>query len=93
MSLQVEKIAVKDKKKEFAYCVYTEKDNQLLRTCIVAKGNYDYTVFSKASIEFGKGQIAEEMRTLDIDENDPLQVFWAENLESELPLEYERVAK
>lgn len=93
MSLQVEKITIKDKKREFAYCAYTEKDNQLLRTCIVAKGNYDYTVFGKASIEFGKGQIAEEMRKLDIDKNDPLQVFYAENLESALPLEYERLAK
>ncbi len=93
MSLQVEKIPINDDKKEFAYCAYTKKDNQLLRTCVMAKGNYDYTVFGKASIRFGKGKIAEEMSKLDIDKNDPLQVFYAENLDSALPLEYERLEK
>jgi acetoacetate decarboxylase len=93
MSLQVEKIAVNDDKREFAYCSYTEKDNQLLRTCIIASGNYDYTAFGKASIKFGKGKIAEEMSSLTLDKDDPLQVFYAENLDSELPLEYERLEK
>lgn len=93
ISLQVEKIAVNDDKREFAYCAYTEKNNQLLRTCIIANGNYDYTIFGKASIEFGKGKIAKEMSKLDIDKNDPIQIFYAENLDSALPLEYERLDK
>ncbi|TNF97726.1 MAG: hypothetical protein EP297_10035 [Gammaproteobacteria bacterium] len=93
MSLHVDKIAVNGDKREFAYCAYTEKDNQLLRTCVIAKGNYGYTAFSKASIKFGKGKIAEEMSKLAIDKDDPLQVFYAENLDSALPLEYERLDK
>jgi hypothetical protein len=93
MSLQVNKIAVNKNRREFAYCAYTEKDNQLLRTCIIAQGNYDYTASGKASIKFGKGDIAEEMGQLAIDKNNPLQVFYAENIDSALPLEYERLSK
>jgi len=93
MSLQINKIAIKNDKREFAYCAYTEKDNQLLRTCIIANGNYDYTASGKASIKFGKGKIAEEMNQLTIDRNNPLQVFYAINIDSELPLEYERLSK
>jgi acetoacetate decarboxylase len=93
MSLKINKIAVNKDKREFAYCAYTEKDNQLLRTCIIANGNYDYTVSGKASITFGKGDIAEGMSQLAIDRNNPLQVFYAENIDSELPLEYERLSK
>ena len=93
MSLQIDKIIINNDKEEFAYCAYTEKNNQLLRTCIVATGRYDYTIFGKASINFGKGIIAEEMSQLDIDRNNPLQVFYAENIDSELPLEYERLPK
>jgi hypothetical protein len=93
MSLEVNKIAVNKDKREFAYCAYTEKDNQLLRTCVIANGNYDYSASGKASIKFGKGIIAEEMNQLTIDRNNPLQVFYAENIDSELPLEYERLSK
>ncbi len=93
MSLQVNKIAVNKDKREFAYCAYTEKETQLLRTCIIANGNYDNTAFGKASIKFGKGEIAEEMSRLAIDKNNPLQVFYAENIDSALPLEYERLSK
>lgn len=93
MSLQVERTVINNDKKEFAYCAYTEKDNQLLRTCIIATGKYDYSIFGKASIKFGKGKIAEEMSQLDIDRDNPLQVFHAEDIDSELPLEYERLSK
>ena len=34
----------------------------------------------------GKGIIAEEMRKLDVDKDDPFQVFYAEKFESALPL-------
>jgi len=93
MSLQVEKIDTNDNKREFAYCSYTEKDKQLLRTCIIANGNYDYTVFGNATVKFGKGIIAKKMSKLTIDKTDPLQVFYAEHIDSELPLEYERLDK
>jgi hypothetical protein len=93
MSLQIEKIPTSYKNKEFSYCSYTEKDNELLRTCIVAKGNYGYSAFGKASITFGKGEIAEKMKELDISNNNPTQVFTATNLYSSLPLEYERLEK
>jgi hypothetical protein len=33
------------------------------------------------------------MNQLAIDRNNPLQVFYAENIDSELPLEYERLSK
>ena len=59
----------------------------------MASGNYDSTIFGKASIKFGKGEIAEEMSNLTMDKDNPLQVFYAENLDSELPLEYERLEK
>lgn len=93
MTLKVEKINLSHDKREFSYCAYTEKDAQLLRTCIVANGNYDYSVFGKSSVHFGKGKIADEMKLLDLDKNNPLQVFYAENLDSELPVEYERLEK
>lgn len=93
MSLQVEKIDTNDDKREFAYCAYTEKDKQLLRTCLIANGNYNYSIFAKASIKFGKGIIANKMRHLQIEYTNPLQVFRAENLDSILPLEYERMEK
>jgi len=35
----------------------------------------------------------DEMRKLDIDRDNPLQVFFADNLTSTLPLEYERLEK
>lgn len=93
MRLQVERSVINNDKKEFAYCAYVEKDNQLLRTCIIATGKYDYSIFGKASIKFGKGKIAEEMSQFDIDRNNPLHVFHAEVIDSELPLEYERLSK
>lgn len=93
MSLQVEKIAINGDKREFAYCAYTEKDKQLLRTCAIANGNYNYTILGNAVVKFSKGKIAEEMNRLAIDKADPLQVFYAEHIDSELPLEYERLSE
>ena len=93
MRLQIEKIAVPDERREFAFCAYTEKNNELLRTCVIANGRYAYTIFGNASITFGKGEIADTLSKLDIANEKPLQVFFAENLDSALPLEYERLAK
>lgn len=93
MSLQISKITVSKERSDFSYCSYTEKDNKLLRTFIPANGNYCYSFFGKASINFGEGQVADEMRKLDIDRDNPLQVFFADNLTSTLPLAYERLEK
>ena len=93
MSLQIEKIPTPYKNKEFSYCSYTEKNDKLLRTCVIAKGNYGYSIFGKATIKFENGDVAEKMKALDISNNDLIQVFIANNLYSTLPLEYERLDK
>src|SRR3972149_6455762 len=70
----------------YIYCSYTEKDGRLLRTCIHANGNYGIKkITGKASVKFGTGTIAEEMKKLHISKR-PIHIFFAENLESALPL-------
>jgi hypothetical protein len=92
MSLEVKKLDVShQEEREFSYCSYTEKGNELLRTCIPASGKYDYTNFGKATVKFGQGKVPEFLRTLSIDPNSPLQVFMGEISHSQLPLEYERL--
>jgi acetoacetate decarboxylase len=93
MTLQIEKLQAAYQQKDFTYCSYTEKDETLLRTCVPAKGNYAYSAFGKASINFEQGEIAEQMKQLDINTNKPMQTFMADNLSSLLPQEYERLEK
>lgn len=86
LSLEIEKIPVSKNKKDFAYCSYTEKEDQLLLTCIHAHGNYGIKhVTGNASVKWGTGKIAEELKNLSLSKK-PIQVFFAENLESALPL-------
>lgn len=93
MSLKVEKLPVSYRDSAFSYCSYTEKKKQLLRTCLPAKGDYGYSVFGKATVTFGKGEVADEMKALDINRSNPMQVFMGNGLHSKLPLEYERLSK
>ena len=86
LNLYIEKIPLSKKRKDFVYCSYTEKDGQLLRTCIHANGNYGIKkITGKASVKFGTGKIAKEMKKLHISKR-PIHIFFAENLESVLPL-------
>lgn len=93
MSLEIKKYPISRKKKDFEYASYTEKDGKLLRTMIPANGNYKVKTFgAKAKLIFGKGKIADEMKKLDLSKN-PVQVFLAENIESDLPLAQEEFEK
>src|SRR4030042_999776 len=84
--LDIEKIPLSKNKKDFVYCSYTEKDGQLLRTCIHANGNYGIKkITGKASVKFGTGTIAKEMKKLHISKR-PIHIFFAANIESALPL-------
>jgi len=86
LSLDIEKISLSKKRKDFVYCSYTEKNDQLLKTCIHANGNYGIKKLTgKASIKFGTGTIAKEMKKLHISKR-PIHIFFADNLESALPL-------
>lgn len=93
MSLSIDKLPPSYRNKNFTYCSYTEKNQQLLRTCIPAKGNYGYSIFGKASITFGNGAISDVMKKLDINKDKPMQVFVGSNLDSTLPLAYETLKK
>jgi len=93
MTLDIEKWKLDADKQTFAYCAYTEKDKELLRTCLMANGRMDYSLFGNAKVRFGQGEIAEQMKQLTLDTDSPLQVFFAEDLSSQLPLEYERLEK
>jgi len=86
LNLEIEKIPVSKNKNDFVYCSYTEKNNQLLLTCIHANGNYGIKkMFGKASVKWGTGEITEKLKVLSLSKK-PSQVFFAENLESSLPL-------
>jgi hypothetical protein len=86
LSIEIEKTPVSKNKKDFIYCSYTEKDDQLLLTCIHANGNYGIkNMTGKASVKWGTGKITEELKKLSLSKR-PIQVFFAEKLESALPL-------
>jgi hypothetical protein len=86
LNLYIEKIPLGKIRKDFVYCSYTEKGGQLLKTCIHANGNYGIKkITGKASIKFGTGTIAKEMKKLHISKR-PIHIFFADNLESALPL-------
>ena len=93
MSLSVEKIKLSKKSKDFKFCSFTEKEGDLLRTCVKAKGSYDYKVFGKGSLTLGRGGIAKKLSGLNVDYDEPLQVFRAEISESQLPMAGERFRK
>ncbi|MDD5395537.1 MAG: hypothetical protein PHE17_21145 [Thiothrix sp.] len=90
MRLAVGKLPPNLKRRPFAYCAYTDKDQQLLRACIQATGNYAYTTSGSASLTLGSGSVPEG---LGIRGKQPIQVFYAENLESTLNVAYEHLAK
>lgn len=86
MEIQIEKHPVATDRKEFTYCSFTKKDGKLLRTCVNAAGNYIVKkTDTKGKVVFGEGKIPEELRQLDISTK-PVHIFFAENVESDLPL-------
>ena len=86
LHLEIKKVPVSKNKKDFTYCSYTKKDAQLLKTCIHANGNYGIKkIIGEASVKFGTGEIADEMKKLNLSKR-PIHVFFAESIESALPL-------
>lgn len=86
LNLEIKKVPISKNKKYFTYCSYTRKDSRLLKTCIHANGNYGIKkMVGEASVEFGTGEIADEMIKLNLSKR-PIHVFFAENIESALPL-------
>jgi Acetoacetate decarboxylase (ADC) len=85
MEIQIKKYSIPNERKNFVYCSFTEKDGKLLKTCVNATGSYIVKkAGAKAIVKFGEGKIAEELRQLNIS-MDPVHVFFAENVESDLP--------
>ena len=85
LTLEIKKHRVSILRKDFEYASFTEKDGLLLRTIISANGNYGIKILfgTKAKLTFGKGDIADQMKQLDLSVN-PVQTFFAENIESYL---------
>ncbi len=86
MTLEIDKIDISEKKSDFTYCAYTIKSDKLLRTCVNANGNYGVENFGiNATITLDNGHISETLSKFEIS-NKPVQVFYAKNVSSELPL-------
>ena len=86
LTLEIKKHSISKNIKDFEYGSYTEKKGNLLRTIVSANGHYGIKIIgAKAKLFFGKGKIADEMRNLNLSKN-PTQTFFAEKIESDLPL-------
>lgn len=84
--LEIEKIPASKNEKSFSYNSYTEKNGRLLLTTISARGRFATKVLgAKASAILKDGEKIRELKGLSISKN-PVQVFFAEIIESELPL-------
>ena len=86
MTLEIDKINTSENKMDFTYCAYTIKSDKLLRTCVNANGNYGIENSGiNATITFGEGLISQTLSKIEIG-NKPVQVFYARNVSSDLPL-------
>jgi len=86
MVIVIDKIPISKKKKDFSYCSYTLKPNELHYTCIDANGNYGIKYKGiNASVTFEGGLISSKLKGLKLSEK-PIQIFYATNVSSSLPL-------